>query len=131
MTAMKVTLQLYYRTMCRMNVLTPAYAYEAFECMEAIITSGNGNMRLVVVYRPQDRDPAIGHFIPHSVCSLTIVSKVIDHYLTAPAKLLVTGDFNFHVDIPIDTEVKCMLHALDMMNLHQLENEPTHKDGST
>ncbi len=42
-----------------------------------------------------------------------------------------TGNFNFHVDIPDDPEAKWMLVALDMMDLYKLVNEPTHKEGHT
>ncbi len=119
-----------YRTTCKLNVLAPTCVSEAFECMEAIITSGNGNMRLIVVYRPQHPDPAIGHSLQLYVF-FDDFSKIMDNHLTAPGKLLVTRDFNFHVDIPDDPEDKCMLVALDMMDLHQLVNEPTHKDGHT
>ncbi len=45
-----------------------------------------------------------------------------------------TGDVNFHVDIPDDAEAKRMMYALDMMDFHQLVNEPTKmvcKDGHT
>ncbi len=86
-------------------------------------------MRLVVVYQPRP-DPAIGHSVPLSVF-FDDFSKVMDNNLTAPGKLLATGDVNFHVDIPDDPEAKHMLCALDMMDLHKLVNEPTHKDGHT
>ncbi len=46
----------------------------------------------------------------------------MDNHLTAPGKLLMTGDFNF---------AKRMWYALDMMELHQFVNELTHKDGHT
>ncbi len=119
-----------YITTCKLNVLPPTCVSEAFECMEAIITSGKGNMRLIVVYQPQRPYPAIGHSVPLSVF-FDDCSKKMDNHLTAPVKLLVRGDFNFYVDIPDDPEAKCMLYALDMMDLHQLVNEPTHKDGHT
>ncbi len=119
-----------YRTTCKLNVLSPTCVSEAFECMEAIITSGNGNMRLIVVYQPQRPDPAIGHSVPLSVF-FDDFSKIMDNHLTAPGQLLVTGDLNFHVDIPDDPEAKRMLYVLDMMDLHQLVNKPTHRDGHT
>ncbi len=56
-----------YRTTCKLKVLPPTCVSEAFEYMEAIITSGNGNMRSVVVYQPQCPDPcSLGtiQFIP-------------------------------------------------------------------
>ncbi len=115
-----------YRTTCKLNVLPPTCVSEAFECMETIIMSGNGNMRLIVLYQPQCLDPAIGNPIPLGVF-FGDFSKIMDNHLTVPGNLLVTGDFNFH--IPDDPEAKRKLYALDMMGLHQLVNEPTHKDG--
>ncbi len=55
----------------------------------------------------------------------------MDNHLTALVKLIVTRYFNFHVDIPDNPETKHMFNALDMMDLHQLVNEPTYKDGHT
>ncbi len=103
---------------------------DAFRCMEAIITSGNGNMTLIVVYQPPHSDPAILHTVPPSVF-FDDFFKIMDNHLTAPGKLLVTVNFNLHIDIPDDPEAKHMLYALDMMDLRQLVNEPTHKDGHT
>ncbi len=56
-----------YGTTCKLNVLPPTCVSEAFKCMEAIITPVNGNMRLIVVYRPQRSDSAFGHSVPLSV----------------------------------------------------------------
>ncbi len=70
--------------------------------------SGNGYMRIVVVYWIQCPDPAIGHLVPLSVF-FDKLFKIMDNHFTASGKLLVTGDFNFHVDIFNDPEAKCML----------------------
>ncbi len=89
-------------------------------------------MRTVEVYWPQCPNPAFGRSVPFTVF-FDYVSKVMDNHLTPPGKLLVTGDFNFHVDIPNDPvwDAKCVLHVLDMLDLHQHGTEPTHKDGRT
>ncbi len=65
------------------------------------------------------------------MCSLMIFSKRMDNHLNSLDKLLVTGDFNFHVDILNDPEAKNILYDLEMMDLHQLVKEPIHKDGHT
>ncbi len=55
----------------------------------------------------------------------------MDNHFIAPGKLLVTGNFNFHVVILDGLKAKRILHALDMVDLHQLVNEPIHKGGHT
>ena len=52
--------------------------------------------------------------------------SVLEPHLIAPAYLLVTGDFNIHVDVPNDGEAKRFLDLLDTMNLSQHIHEPTH-----
>ncbi len=83
-------------------------------------------MRLAVGYQSQNPDPALSHPVPFNIV-FDNLSKVMDNNLTTAGKLLVTGDFNFHIDIPGSSMVKCMLHVFDMMGLHQRVNEPTHK----
>ena len=52
---------------CRVDHLNPAIKSEAFEHMELILQSGNGRMRVVIIYRPQRPDPLLDHTVPFSV----------------------------------------------------------------
>ena len=48
-----------------------------------------------------------------------------------PGELLVTGDFNIHVDDTNDPNSRRFLEILDSLNLVQHDTEPTHKAGHT
>ncbi len=68
-------------------------------------------MEPAVVYWPQCHNPALAHAIPLNVF-FNDLSKVMDNHLTASDKLLVTGDFNFHANIPDDSDKDD--HTLDL-----------------
>jgi len=50
---------------------------------------------------------------------------------TTPHEFIITGDFNFHLDNPDDTQVKKFLSALESTNLTQHVSFPTHRDHHT
>ena len=51
--------------------------------------------------------------------------------VSAKDHLLLVGDFNFHVDDPLDDAAKCFLHLLETWNLSQHVQLPTHDEGHT
>lgn len=73
--------------------------FKTFEAYEAVLkSSGNYNLRLVNIYRPP----------PSTANGLTVAlfleefSSYLEHLNLAPGLLLMSGDFNFHVDRPND-----------------------------
>ena len=82
---------------------------------------------LAIVYRP-----------PRSRVNNTAMSVFLNemtYFLTSlavrPGELLVTGDFNIHVDDTNDPNSRRFLDILDSLNLVQHVTEPTHKAGHT
>ena len=55
----------------------------------------------------------------------------LESLVLCPGKLILTGDFNFHVDDPSDSAVLKCLDLPDLFNLQQHIDVPTHKDGHT
>ena len=49
----------------------------------------------------------------------------------SPEPLLITGDFNIHVDVPNDSNAARFLELLTSMGLEQHVNKPTHISGHT
>ncbi len=113
---------------CKLQPLKPVINPTSFECMEAVLTSGNGSLRLIVVYRPQR--PCPEKHVPTSVF-FSEFRATMERHVTAPGRLFVTGDFNFHVDTPSDPDAKKLLDMLDSMNLVNFVHEPTHIEGHT
>ena len=84
-------------------------------------------MRVVTVYRP-----------PPSSTNRYTVNMFLEEFpallellVLCPGKLILTGDFNFHVDDPSDSSALKFLDLLSSFNLHQHIDVPTHKDGHT
>ena len=46
-------------------------------------------------------------------------------------QLIITGDFNFHVDVPEDINSSKFLNVLESLGLEQHVNTPTHMYGHT
>ncbi len=56
---------------------------------------------------------------------------MLERILTFPGHLVITGDFNFHIDVPSDPLGQCLSDLLDSLHLTQLVQSPTHKLGHT
>ena len=116
------------KSTCKIKKLTPVAVTDSLECMEVILTVGNGHLRLVVVYRPPRPDPSLDHCVPLSVF-FDEFTTIMEPHLTAPGHLIVLGDFNFHMDILSDPVTKRFQSILQSMDLHQHVQEPTHISG--
>ena len=87
----------------------------------------NKDIRFVIVYRPY----------PSSTNRLK-TSEFLDEFEVflgdislLPGKLLLTGDFNIHVNKPEKSEVKCFMRSVVDAGLEQHVTKPTHRDGNT
>ena len=119
-----------YKLNIKVQVLDPILHSDAFEHMELLLQSGNGRMRIVIIYRPQRPDPDLEYTVPLSVF-LRDFSDVVRPHLVRSGHLIVTGDINLHVDILDDPNAKRLLNDLSSMQLVQHVKEPTHISGHT
>ena len=100
--------------------------YSSFDCVELLLASKGDSIRLCVVYRP----PAGKHAQPVSVF-MEQFQDYMDSQATSSGKLLVIGDFNFHMDKQDDVYSKQLSELLFSLDLHQHVSGPTHIHGHT
>ena len=55
----------------------------------------------------------------------------LETIILSPESLILTGDYNFHVDVEDDPDARVFLHLLASMGLKQHVNIPTHVSGHT
>ena len=95
-------------------------SYTSFEHMMALITSRSKTIRLVIVYRPPGQ--SILTFIDE-------FAAFLDRLTILPFPLVITGDFNVHIDKPSECNVNKILALLDANDLQQFVCSPTHTSG--
>ena len=101
--------------------------FQSFEYSEWKITSGSPRVHLIIVYRPPYSE---AHPITTSVF-LTEFADYLESTVLCTDQLLITGDFNLHVDV-IDDSDACRFHELlDSIGLDQHVKVPTHTSGHT
>ena len=101
--------------------------YAAFEYMEVLFTSVSKTFRIVVMYRPPPsttNELTTGQFMED-------FSNFMDTIMLANGQLILTGDFNFHVDEDADPEATNFRNLLFSYNLTQHVMETTHRKGHT
>ena len=108
-----------------LNVKQQTVTAGSFECLEIIISAGNEIIRLAVLYRPPSSSKA---GVPSSVF-LEEFHMYVDHHISTSGKLLITGDFNFHMDDITSQDAKKFMDLLESLNLEQHVHEPTHSHG--
>ena len=92
-------------------------AASSYESIEAILYVRSASVRVVVIYRPPS-SPVPQFFEDFS--------DLLERLSVSSGKLMLTGDFNFHVDNPDDPQAKTFLEMLDSNNLIQHVKSPTH-----
>ena len=116
--------------LCRSN-LTPSLVRsgenKSFEFSEWLIKCPSHAIRLIVVYRPT--------YSKEHPISPAIFNEEFGEYLQevilSKEPLLITGDFNFHVDDCLDKDAAKFKDLLLEFGLQQHVNVPTHRDRHT
>ena len=99
----------------------------SFGYLELIVTSGTFKVRFVVLYRPP-------YSPTHPVTTSTFFTDFADYLETlilSSEPLVNTGDFNVHVDDPIDSNARILLDLSDSLGLCQHVTQSTHELGNT
>ena len=95
----------------------------SFETCEMVFSLGAKCLRVVVVYRPP----------PSTKNKLSIplffeeFTPALQSYAMSPGDLLITGDINFHLDIPSESAPRRFLELIDSFGLMQHIDFPTHR----
>ena len=100
-------------------------AFKSFECLEILLTTGAGCTRLAVIYRPP---PGGKSGCPTSVF-LDEFHQYIDGHSTTNGDLLLTGDFNFHVEDASNADTTKFKDLLFSLSLKQHIQDVTHDKG--
>ena len=100
-------------------------AYKTFEYGSYEVAYQNKTINAHVIYRP-----------PYSAVNRTTIDMFFDEFQTYLSSvvqscnlLLITGDFNIHMDIMDDSDKRKMCDLLNMFDLRQHVTVPTHKSG--
>ena len=114
-------LALIYRSHLRVSrVKLPSYS--SFECLGVKLSLPTASCTLFVIYRP-----------PLSKLSdfTDQFSSFLTDNISSPTDILISGDFNIHVDDPTDNYALSFLSLLDSFGLQQHILEPTHESKHT
>lgn len=98
---------------------------KSFEYLGVVLNINSVSIRLVVVYRPPKvpgLSDALSIFLDEFSSLPVIVSSL-------PGRLLIVGDFNFHLDVPGNSLARRFSSMLHNFGLDQHVQGATHKDG--
>ena len=116
--------------LCRESLdvkLSDCKEIRSFEFSEWNVQVHKRTIKVVIIYRPPYSDD-------HSVSSHVFFdefSSYLENIVMAPEVLLITGDFNFHIDCPSNADAKKFADLLDTFGLIQHVHVPTHSSGHT
>ena len=102
--------------------------WDSFEYLDILVSSSQKTpLRLVVVYRPQKSKTG------HQTFAAFIIdfSSFLEEIVSVPNRILITGDFNFHIDDQNNREATIFLELISSFNLRQHVLAPTHRLGHT
>ena len=100
----------------------PTEVYEMFEHMEVLISTNSDCVRLCVLYRPPSG--SVKNFLDE-------FSSYIDQHSSTTGRLLILGDFNFHLRNIQDRSACSFRDLLFSLNLDQHVQEATHDHNHT
>ena len=109
------------------NIDAGATVQDSYQFSEWIIKSPLHNLRIVVIYRPPY---SADHPVSTSVF-VTEFSEYLESLVLCKEQLLITGDFNIHVDDGNDVEGRRFMDMLISFGLNQHVNQTTHCNGHT
>ena len=99
---------------------------ESFEHSEwSVQLPSSHNLRVVIIYRPPCSEE-------HKVSTNTFFSEFSDYLesiILSKEQLLITGDFNIHVDVATDSDSIKLQDLLESFGLQQHVSHPTHIHG--
>ena len=100
--------------------------FKSFEYLEVILSNVTVT-RIIIVYRPpQSKNNCVSNSLFFEEFPV-----LLEHLATASGKLIMLGDFNFHVDDTDNASAMKFLDIVNCFNLAQHITVPTHKDGHT
>ncbi len=103
------------------------YEFQSMECMNLQISSASTSLELVVIYRPP---PSTKNKLTSNLF-FSELSSLLETVCVTSSNIVMAGDFNIHVDDDEDHDASVFLETLDLHDLKQHVNKPTHKRNHT
>ena len=104
-----------------------SFKASSFESIELMVTSVSVCIRLITIYHvPPSRKNGLS-----VTCFMDEFSQLLESLSTASGKLIIIGDINIHWNDQSNSERKKLSDLLDMYNLCQHIDKPTHSKGHT
>ena len=100
---------------------------KTFECVEIELQVSGKSITFLLIYRPKSSSKN-QYTMSEFYAELT---DFLTHYQTYQHETVITGDFNFHVNKPMEARVVQFNSILEMFDLVQHVASPTHNDGNT
>ena len=97
----------------------------SFEMLECLVNIPKNPITVIVVYRPppsQKNKLTVNIFLEE-------FAEYLEHLIPLTGKLLILGDFNFHIDDPFDAHATRFINLMSSFGLKQHVSEATHKKG--
>ena len=104
-----------------------SFKSKTFEHTAIIIQNGKSNIKLITVYRSEPTKQnrySMSEFFDE-------FTEFLSQHITFNGTLLITGDFNIHVNKTHDRYAKQLNEILHMFDLKQQVHKPTHYKGNT
>ena len=103
-------------------VKLPLPSYTSFESLFVALTVGSSTCKVIVIYRPPSSS---------MTTFLDEFSSLLTDIVSSPCEILISGDFNIHVDDTSAPYTSSFLSLLDSFGLTQHIDRPTHEGNHT
>ncbi len=100
----------------------PTVRCESFELLDLLLCFRDQRVRLLVIYRPPSSSPT--NFFEE-------LSAVMENVCSTRDRLIITGDFKFHVESLNNATAQSFLGLMEAFGLTQNVDSPTHIRGHT
>ena len=97
--------------------------FTSFESLCVRLTIASSSFTFLIIYRPPSPST--------TTLFQAEFSTLLEDLISSPSELIITGDFNIHVDDPNSSSGSSFLSLLDTFGLSQLVSFPTHLAGHT
>ena len=101
--------------------------YKSFEYSHHLLKINSKWVRIVNIYRPP---PSITNGLTTEKF-FSEFEMFMEYVTTLPGQILILGDVNYHLEDTSNGQTRDFLELLDILNLSQLVNQPTHRLGHT
>ena len=88
-------------------------SFSSFEYMEFLLRSSSSLVRLVIVYRPPSSSKNLSSSTAHFFQKF---SSLLESLSISSGKLIIAGDFNFHIDNLHDNNARRFIDLIDCFN---------------